>query len=176
VTPHGSPEVDVKRKLDFSYDEFETPRRSKRRAAQNVKYEESSFDSEDEEVGERVKVEDENVEDDDEYKPEEEKDRDEIGVKTETDLVHEVGDGEDLHKKLDEDGMELLKPAERIEIPRVVGEGEAMVENLHVDEDRVGDLKEVYRLGDPFKEFTLQKGLNVENWVRNLDLDAFWNY
>ena len=51
VTPHGSPKVGSKRELDFSDDEVATPRRTKRKAAQNVKYEEPSLDSESEEQG-----------------------------------------------------------------------------------------------------------------------------
>jgi hypothetical protein len=160
VTPHGSPEVGTKHELDFSDDEVATPRRTKRKAAQNVKYEEPSSDSESEEDGERGKVEYGDFEDDDEYKPEREEDGEEMGVEGEIELKHKAGVVGDVHDG--DGGMELLKPAEGIEISGVAEENEMTDEDLDIAEEEKFEVLEevkVYRLGEPFKERTPRREL-----------------
>ena len=161
VTPHGSPKVGEKRKLDFSDDEVATPRRTKRKAAQNVNYyDEACSDSESEKDGEGVKVEYDDFEDDDEYKSESGEDVDEMGVESEIELEHEARVAEDVHVGNGE--MELLNPAEEIEISGVAEEKEIMDEDRNIVEEagfeRLEEIK-VYRLWDPFKERTPQREL-----------------
>jgi hypothetical protein len=159
VTPHGSPNVGAKRELDFSDDEVATPRRTKRKTAQNVNYyDEGWSDSESEEDGES---EYDDFEDDNEYKPNSGEDVEEMGVEAEIELTHEAGVAEDVH--VGNGGMELLNPAEGIEISGVAEEKEIMDEDLNIVEEAGFEMLEeikVHRLWDPFKELTdTKKGI-----------------
>jgi hypothetical protein len=159
VTPHSSPKNGAKRELDFSDDEVATPRRTKRKATHNVNYDEASS-AESEEDGERVKVEYDDFEDEDEYKPESGEDVHEMGVEAEIELKHEAGVAGDVH--LGNGGMELLNPAEGMEISGVAEEKEIVDEDLNIAEEAGFEMLEeieVYRLWEPFKERTPQREL-----------------
>jgi len=158
VTPHGSPKIGAKRKSDSSDEEFTTPRRTTRKAARNIKYEEPSSDSEDEdeESGMRAKVEDEDFDnDDDEYKPGEEQDGDEMDDEADIELKHEVEDVGELPVELEGDGG--------MEVSGVVEAGEVMHEAIDVgDASVMEEVKVEYSLGDPFMEPAPQKELKIQ--------------